>query len=110
MHALSRVLHTQDGRLLLASALQMSCSCSSLSVRRIQLLLPTVRRGVLPVQSHLGCFFSSYKAPRSVCRIARSLVIAAILKDPTDKTTISLLYANQTESDILVSVPPEDLL
>jgi len=29
-------------------------------------------------------------------------VMTAILKDPTDKTTISLLYANQTESDILV--------
>jgi len=29
-------------------------------------------------------------------------VMAAILKDPSDKTQISLLYANQTESDILV--------
>jgi len=29
-------------------------------------------------------------------------VMAAILKDPNDTTTISLLYANQTESDILV--------
>jgi len=29
-------------------------------------------------------------------------VAAAILKDPTDATTISLLYANQTEDDILV--------
>merc|ERR1719198_2274261 len=29
-------------------------------------------------------------------------VMAAILKDPTDPTTISLLYANQTEEDILV--------
>jgi len=29
-------------------------------------------------------------------------VMAAILKDPNDKTQISLLYANQTEDDILV--------
>jgi cytochrome-b5 reductase len=29
-------------------------------------------------------------------------VAAAILKDPSDPTTISLLYANQTENDILV--------
>jgi len=29
-------------------------------------------------------------------------VMAAILKDPTDKTEISVIYANQTEDDILV--------
>ena len=29
-------------------------------------------------------------------------VIAAILKDPKDRTVISLLFANQTEEDILV--------
>ena len=29
-------------------------------------------------------------------------VIAAILKDPKDRTVISLLFANQTEGDILV--------
>ena len=29
-------------------------------------------------------------------------VIEAILKDPTDATRISLLYANQTEIDILL--------
>ena len=29
-------------------------------------------------------------------------VIKAVLKDPTDTTTLSLLYANQTEEDILV--------
>jgi len=29
-------------------------------------------------------------------------VMSAILKDPNDKTQISLLYANQTEDDILV--------
>jgi cytochrome-b5 reductase len=29
-------------------------------------------------------------------------VIASILKDVSDPTTISLLYANQTENDILV--------
>ncbi|KAJ1620725.1 hypothetical protein T492DRAFT_1075670 [Pavlovales sp. CCMP2436] len=29
-------------------------------------------------------------------------VIAAILRDPTDKTKVSLLYANQSEGDILV--------
>merc|ERR1711967_153216 len=28
--------------------------------------------------------------------------MAAILKDPTDTTSISLIYANQTEDDILV--------
>jgi len=36
-------------------------------------------------------------------------IMAAILKDPTDKTEISLLYANQTESDILVRDMLEDL-
>ena len=33
-------------------------------------------------------------------------VMAAILKDSEDETTISLLYANQTEDDILVIMPP----
>jgi len=36
-------------------------------------------------------------------------VMAAILKDPADKTEISLLYANQTEGDILVRDMLEDL-
>jgi len=36
-------------------------------------------------------------------------VMAAILKDPNDSTTISLLYANQTEDDILVRDMLEDL-
>jgi cytochrome-b5 reductase len=36
-------------------------------------------------------------------------VIAAILKDPNDTTEISLLYANQTEDDILVRDMLEDL-
>merc|ERR1719238_1123771 len=36
-------------------------------------------------------------------------VIAAILKDKKDKTEISLLYANQTEDDILVRNMLEDL-
>jgi len=35
-------------------------------------------------------------------------VAAAILKDPNDPTTISLLYANQTEDDILVRDMLED--
>merc|ERR1712137_278225 len=34
---------------------------------------------------------------------------AAILKDPEDKTKLSLLYANQTEEDILVRDLLEDL-
>ena len=29
-------------------------------------------------------------------------IVQAILKDPTDKTRVSLLFANQTEDDILV--------
>lgn len=29
-------------------------------------------------------------------------IIKAILKDPLDKTKVSLLFANQTEDDILV--------
>jgi len=36
-------------------------------------------------------------------------VIAAILKDPSDKTEVSLLYANQTDNDILVRDMLEDL-
>ena len=36
-------------------------------------------------------------------------VMAAILKDPSDKTEISLIYANQTEDDILVRDELEDL-
>jgi len=36
-------------------------------------------------------------------------IMAAILKDPADKTTMSLLYANQTEDDILVRDYLEDL-
>lgn len=36
-------------------------------------------------------------------------VIAAIMKDPSDNTEVSLLYANQTEDDILVRDMLEDL-
>lgn len=36
-------------------------------------------------------------------------VIAAILRDPTDKTKVSLIYANQTENDILVRDMLEEL-
>ena len=36
-------------------------------------------------------------------------VMAAILKDPSDTTQISLIYANQTESDILCRDMLEDL-
>merc|ERR1711871_159074 len=36
-------------------------------------------------------------------------VVAAILKDPQDKTEVSLIYANQTENDILVRDMLEDL-
>ena len=32
-------------------------------------------------------------------------VIAAVLKDPNDETQLSLLYANQTDEDILVRRP-----
>ena len=33
-------------------------------------------------------------------------MIAAVLRNPTDKSKLSLLYANQTEDDILVSAEP----
>jgi len=36
-------------------------------------------------------------------------VMAAILRDPSDKTEVSLLYANQTENDILVRDMLDDL-
>lgn len=36
-------------------------------------------------------------------------VITGILKDPKDKTTMSLIYANQTEDDILMRKEIEDL-
>merc|ERR1719230_38157 len=36
-------------------------------------------------------------------------VVSAILKDPSDNTQVSLLYANQTENDILVRDMLDDL-
>ena len=36
-------------------------------------------------------------------------MIAAILRDPADKTKVSLLYANQSEADILVRDMLEEL-
>lgn len=35
-------------------------------------------------------------------------IIKSSIKDPNDKTQLSLIYANVTEDDIRMSIPPSD--
>lgn len=67
------------------------------------------------IKSHMSIFSQMSHSPSSFPWIITAMifrmfqVMAAILRDPNDTTQISLLYANQSEEDILVRDMLEEL-